>query len=157
MTTVSWHIRLANEFIVNPHFTSVCMRALWLQSCLTLCDPMDCSPPGSSVHEILQTRILEWVAVPSSGGSSPPRNWTCVSCIAGGFITAEPRDKSPFPSTLLYLVSDAMAKFHHGWSSISQLFQRMNFGHCYTWNKIWTQGSEQQWSRHNIDANCAPC
>ena len=49
----------------------VCLtRAKLLQSCLTLCKPMDCSPPGSSVHEILQARILEWVAVPSSGGPS---------------------------------------------------------------------------------------
>ena len=40
------------------------------QSCLTLCDPMDCSPPGSSVHGILQARILEWVAIPFSRGSS---------------------------------------------------------------------------------------
>ena len=40
------------------------------QSCPTLCDPMDCSPPGSSVHEILQARILEWVAIPFSRGSS---------------------------------------------------------------------------------------
>ena len=42
------------------------------QSCLTLCDPMDCSPPGSSVHGILQARILEWVAMLSSRGPSPP-------------------------------------------------------------------------------------
>ena len=41
-----------------------------LHLCLTLCDPMDCSPPGSSVHGILQARILEWVAMPSSRGSS---------------------------------------------------------------------------------------
>ena len=44
------------------------------QSCLTLCDPMDCSPPGSSVHGILQARTLEWVAMPSSRGSSQPRD-----------------------------------------------------------------------------------
>ena len=44
------------------------------QSCLTLCDPMDCSPPGSSVHGIFQARILEWVAIPFSGGSSGPRD-----------------------------------------------------------------------------------
>ena len=44
-----------------------------LQSCLTLCDPMDCSPPGSSVHGILQARIMEWIARPSSRGSSWPR------------------------------------------------------------------------------------
>ena len=45
------------------------------QSCLTLCDPMDYSPPGSSVHGILQARILEWVARPSSRRSSQPREW----------------------------------------------------------------------------------
>ena len=48
-------------------------RAKSLQSCPTLCDPMDCSPPGSSVHGILQASTLEWVAMPSSRGSSPPR------------------------------------------------------------------------------------
>ena len=52
------------------------------QLCLTLCDPMDCSPPGSSVHGILQARILEWVPISSSRGSSRPRNWTPVSCIS---------------------------------------------------------------------------
>ena len=55
----------------------------------TLCDPMDCSLPGSSVHGILQARILEWVAVPVSRGSSQPRNFESgVSCIAGGFFTS---------------------------------------------------------------------
>ena len=53
-----------------------------LQLCLTLCDPMDCSPPGSSVHGILQARILEWVAMPSSRGSSQPRDGTCVSYVS---------------------------------------------------------------------------
>ena len=48
-------------------------HAKLLQSCLTLHDPLDCSPPGSSVHGILQARILEWVAMPSSRGSSWPR------------------------------------------------------------------------------------
>ena len=47
------------------------------QLCLTLCDPMDCSPPGSSVHGILQSRILEWVAMPFSRGSSSPMVGTC--------------------------------------------------------------------------------
>jgi len=58
-----------------------------LQSCPTLCSPMDCSPPGSSVHAILQARILEWVAIPLSSRSSQARDRTCVSCIAGGFFT----------------------------------------------------------------------
>ena len=57
------------------------------QSSPTLCDHMDCSPPGSSVHEILQARILESVAIPFSRGSSQPRDWTWISCIAGRFFT----------------------------------------------------------------------
>ena len=60
------------------------MCAKLLQSCLTLCDPMDCSLTGSSVHGILQARILEWVAISSSRGSSRPRDrnhFSCVSCI----------------------------------------------------------------------------
>ena len=63
------------------------------QSCPTLCDPMDCSPPGSSVHGILQARILDWVAI-SSKGSSRLRDWTHISCIVGGFFTTEPPGKS---------------------------------------------------------------
>ena len=53
-----------------------------LQSCLTLCDPMNCSPPGSSVHRILHARILEWVAIPSSTGSSRPGDRIHVSYIS---------------------------------------------------------------------------
>ena len=49
-------------------------KVLVAQLCLTLCDPMDCSPPGSSVHGILQARILEWVVISFSRGSSQPRN-----------------------------------------------------------------------------------
>ena len=49
----------------------LCMCAKSLQLCLTLCDPMNCSLPGSSVHKILQARRLEWVAIPSSRGPSP--------------------------------------------------------------------------------------
>ena len=56
------------------------------QLCPTLCDPMDCSPPGSSVHGILQARILEWVTIPFSRGSSWPRYRTWVSYIAGRFF-----------------------------------------------------------------------
>ena len=70
------------------------MRVKSLQSCLTLCDPMDCDPPGSSVYGIVQARILEWVAMASSRGSSPPRDGTCVSCLlqwqAGSLPLAPP-------------------------------------------------------------------
>ena len=64
----------------SPLITHV--HAKSLQSCPTLCDPMDCSPPGSSVPEILQARMLDRVAVPSSGGSSQPRDRThCFLCL----------------------------------------------------------------------------
>ena len=62
-------------------------KVLVAQSCLTLCNPMECSLPGSSVHGILQARILEWVAIPFSRGSSQPREWTWVSCTTGRFFT----------------------------------------------------------------------
>ena len=69
------------------------------QSCLTLCDPMDCSPQGSSVHGILQARILGWLAISSSRGPSPSGDQTQVSCIADSFVL-EPAGKllAPFIS-----------------------------------------------------------
>ena len=60
-----------------------CCCAKSIQSCPTLCDAMDCSPAGSSVHGILQARILEWVAMPSSRGSSWARDGTPVSYVSG--------------------------------------------------------------------------
>ena len=57
------------------------------ESCLTLCDLMVCIPPDSSVYEIFQARILEWVAISFSRESYQPRDQTQVSCIAGGFFT----------------------------------------------------------------------
>ena len=65
----------------------LCWAALSCQSGPTLCDLMDCSPLGFSVHGILQARILERVAMFSSRGSSQPRDWTQVSWIAGRFFT----------------------------------------------------------------------
>ena len=64
------------------------LKTSWLLSCVWLCDPMDGSLPGSSVHGISQTRILEWVAIPFPRGFSQPRDQTQVSCIEGGFFTA---------------------------------------------------------------------
>ena len=68
---------------------SFCCSYSVSKSCPTLCNPMDCSPPGSSVHGISQAKILEWVAVFFSRGSSRTRAWTCVSYIVGGFFTTE--------------------------------------------------------------------
>ena len=59
------------------------VKVLVAQLCPTLCDPTDCSPPGFSVHGISQARILKWVVISSSRGSSRPRDKTQVSCIAG--------------------------------------------------------------------------
>ena len=56
------------------------MLRLVAQLCLIICNPMDCSPPGSSVHGILQAGILEWVAISFSRGSSRPRDSACISC-----------------------------------------------------------------------------
>ena len=60
----------------------VCVCVKSFQLCPTLCDPIDCSPPGSSVHGILQARILEWIAMPFSRGSSLPRDRTHVSYVS---------------------------------------------------------------------------
>ena len=62
------------------------VKVLLAQLCLTLCDPMDCSPPDSSDHGIFQARILEWVAISFSRGFFRPSDRTWVSCIAGRFF-----------------------------------------------------------------------
>ena len=74
---------ISRYVIARPFSISV----LVAQSCLTLCGgPMDCSLPGSSIHGIFQAEMLEWVAIPFSRGSSPPKDQTWVSCIAGRFF-----------------------------------------------------------------------
>ena len=83
---------IENQYLLSPGFS-----CLVTKSCPILCNPMDCSLPGSSVHGISQARILEWVAIPSSRGSC--LGSTHVSCIAGGFFTAEPPGKPLFPGT----------------------------------------------------------
>ena len=72
-------------------------------SILSNCDPTDCSPPGSSVLGIFQARLLEWVAISSSGGSSRPRDRTQVFCIAGRFFPAEPAGPDLFASLQIWV------------------------------------------------------
>ena len=87
-------------------FRTVCVCVLATQSCPTLYDPMDCSLPGSSVHGILQARILECLAISFSRGSSQPKDRTWVSCISGAhqallstrFSRQEYWSGLPFPS-----------------------------------------------------------
>ena len=78
---------LATFDSITYTFTFLVLVVLVAQSCPTLCDPMYYSPPGFSVHGILQARMLEWVAISFSRGSSGPKNQTQVSCIAGRFFT----------------------------------------------------------------------
>ena len=92
----SWHVQM----LIVSHSTSIVV-VLVAQPCPALCNPMDCSPSGSSVHGILQARILEWVAMPSSRGSSQPRDRTRVSGTAGSFFTVWATGKSDsLPSEL---------------------------------------------------------
>ena len=100
---IFFHIAVHQKLMQHCKSTMhACM--LSLQSCPTLCDPVDCSPPGSSVHGILQDRVLEWVAMPSSRGSSWPRNGTWgsyASCIVKmGSLPLVPTGK---PIDQLYL------------------------------------------------------
>ena len=102
--TVCTHMNNTKKLSLLVHITcKLCVHARLPQSCLTLCNPMDWSLPGSCVHRILQARILEWVVISSTSGSSWPRNWThvtCGSCIAGRYFTAEPRFKQLTESEL---------------------------------------------------------
>ena len=72
---------IASIQITNSKTFLCTERKEMAQSCPTLCYPMDCSLPGSSVHGIFQARVLEWVAISFSWRSFQSRDWTCVSCI----------------------------------------------------------------------------
>ena len=84
-----WNISLMSliELLSLINITIQEVEVLVAQSCQTLCDPMDCSLPGSSVHGILQVRISEWVSISFSRRSFWPWDWTQVACIAGRFFT----------------------------------------------------------------------
>ena len=77
----AWKCRLGDNRVTTLKKSEVA------QSCPILCDPMDYSPPGSSIHGIFQARVLEWVVIFFSRGSSWPRDQTWVSCIAGRCFT----------------------------------------------------------------------
>ena len=89
---VHWLWKLINFFYYCDYITIIHLKPLYhesevTQSCPTLCDPMDCSLSGSSVHGIFQAKVLEWIAISFSRGSSRPRNRTQVSRIAGRRFT----------------------------------------------------------------------
>ena len=93
-----------------------CIHAQSLQSCWTLCDPMDCSLPGSSVHESLQARILEWVAMPSSRGILPTQglnlgllHWTLPLSQRGSPLGWS-RERGKSEDTGIILVASSLSK-----------------------------------------------
>ena len=91
----SWVIREAQNIHICAYIITIGMCVLVTQSCPDLCNLMNCNPPGSSVHGILQARILEWVATLSSRGSSWPRNWSLVSLIEGRFFAVWATREAP--------------------------------------------------------------
>ena len=114
------------------------------QSCPTLCDPMHCRPPGSSVHGILQAKILEWVAISSSRESSWPRDQTQVSCFAGRFFTIWATREAPW----------TIRNFHFK----GFVFWIVNFNHfTFCLRPLW---STAEWLKEvdtNTDMTCHYC
>ena len=91
----SWQKAVTTVTIITVYTVRVCVCVLVAQLCPTLCNPMDCSPLGSSVHGILQARILKWVAISFCRRSSQSRDGTQVSCITDRFffLPSEPPGK----------------------------------------------------------------
>ena len=125
--------RISNIFVtfcesvskINKRKKYICTHeSVWkcqsLQLCLTLWDPLDYSPPGSSVHGILQARILEWVAMPFSRGSSWPRDQTQVSCIAGRFLIIGTTREAHIYTYMLIWLPPNVSLF---WIFIYEIFQ----------------------------------
>ena len=115
-------------------YTILCAKSL--QSCLTPCDPMGCSPPGCSVHGILSARILEWVAMPFSRGSSPPNYWTHVFHISyidtGRFFTTSTTWEAIYILRLYYQV---------GWRKFlaNPIYSNLSFEHFLRLSKSLTK------------------
>ena len=84
---ISLSMRIITSSCISVAANGIGMKVLVTQSCPTLCNPRDCNLSGSLVHGILQARILEWVAIRFSKGSSRPRDQAWVSCTAGRFFT----------------------------------------------------------------------
>ena len=109
---------LHSNFSLAIYFTNPCMYAKLLQSCLTLCDFTNCSPPGSSVHGILQARIMEWVAMPSSRDAIIQYMFNFIRHYQTFtiFISCTQVMRAPFYSTsspMFHIVS--LSGFRHNW------------------------------------------
>ena len=114
-TQLSTHTQTHIHTHTHKYIRKSEVKVLVAQLCLPLCDPMDCSPPGSSVHGISQARMLKWVAIHFSRGSSCTRDWTWVSCNAGGFFTELP-GKPVYTHTYRHSSgSIGISSHHHPW------------------------------------------
>ena len=109
-TIVLWSVRPFFFYIINHSVIHLKVKVLVTQSCLILCDPLDCSLTVSSVHGILQARILEWVAIPFSKESSQSRDQTCASRTVGRFFTTELPGKPMIQSSMTVHTSQHFQK-----------------------------------------------
>ena len=131
-------------------YVYTCTGAKSLQLCLTLCDPMDCSPTGSSVHRTLQARALEWVVIPFSRRSSQPRGWTNVSyipCTQVGSLSLVPPGKPLISvylsSKLLKLHTLSMYSFLYvNHASIKWVFLKHLLNECEGWEREWKRSKK---------------
>ena len=114
-------------------YKSACLRAKSLQLCPNLCNPMDCSPQGSSVHSILPARILKWVAITFSRGSSWPRNRTQVSQIAFFTIWAT-REATYSSGFICFFLQRHQILPYVFWCSVARY---IHFKDCYAFLENW--------------------
>ena len=120
-----WLRKSLRRMMIGHLVTKSCLTLCDPMDFLTLCDPMDFSPPGSSVLGIFQMRILEWIAISFSRGSSQPRDQTWIPCIAGRFFTAEaPGKEAIWIADPSYLLKSCLAVIQIVfWSLITETFK----------------------------------
>ena len=114
-------------------FVPTCLVA---QSCPTLRDPMNCSLPGSSVHGISQVRILQWIAISCSRGSSPPRDWTWLFCFALFELPGNPIDINIRAQTITFLDENTWENIHDVRLGTSFLGRKQNYNHKIKMNRL---------------------
>ena len=116
------------------------------RSCPTLCDPMDCSLPGSPVHGIFQARVLEWVSISFSRRSSQPRDWTRVFCIVGRCFTIHPLEGWIYGNVVWLCVTP--------WTVACQAHLSMGFSRSESWSGLPGLSREYSWPRDRIHVSC---
>ena len=135
------------------HFVSMwklaCCHCLVTNLCQTLCDPMDCRPPGSSTHGNLQSRILEWVTISFSRGSSWPRDWTQVSSLQADTLPLATREAKSWHNGVRFHVVKNMASgaLGHSWIQVLILCHQEPVT-AIPWICFPLCQLHSQWSRH---------